>query len=524
MSLKAKLDEAAVDKIFAALDQGHLPGAAVAVAIDGVPVYRKGFGLANMELPLRLSSAMRMRIGSTTKHFAALTYLLLCEEGKAKLDDPIGVHLPELGAVSRGAVMRQLMGHTSGLADILDISLLVHGSGKRITDAEMLAFYETIDQTNFPPETSWSYNNGGYIMLSVAIERLTGQPLDQVLRERIFTPLGMHDTMLRRWDSDFAPNSATLHARTADGRWTRDYMGMEISGAGGMVSTMEDMLRWLKHMDEPVVGSAETWALMRKPHTLKNGISTGYGLGLMSSTYRGVETLHHGGGVMGGNSQMIKVPAAGLDISIAVNRSDASAAVLANEIIDACVEGLEPKGEGIEVEPITAVYRSASSGRVIQLTANEKAQLASLDGGPPLPMAAGEGGKLDLPAFMAFLQQGLTLSADHAALTLLEFGNTDELARVSPPPDLPPAPEGTFEAKGFAATARLSAGPEGGTMQLSGPFGANAYGLQPLDKDVWRAASKGPFPYGAIVTLEDDGAVLGLRTGRSSVRFAKVTT
>jgi hypothetical protein len=61
-------------------------------------------------------------------------------------------------------------------------------------------------------------------------------------------------------------------------------------------------------------------------------------------------------------------------------------------------------------------------------------------------------------------------------------------------------------------------------MQLSGPFGANAYGLQPLDKDVWRAASKGPFPYGAIVTLEDDGAVLGLRTGRSSVRFAKVTT
>ena len=84
--LIATLDEAKIDAIFAGVDQCHLPGAAVAVAIDGVPVYRKGFGLAHMELPVVLSPTMRMRIGSTTKHFTALIYLLLCEEGRADID------------------------------------------------------------------------------------------------------------------------------------------------------------------------------------------------------------------------------------------------------------------------------------------------------------------------------------------------------------------------------------------------------------------------------------------------------
>jgi D-aminopeptidase len=108
-----EIDEKRIDAIFAVVDQCHLPGAAVGIAIDGKPVYRKGFGLANMELPFVLSPSVRMRIYSTTKHFACLAYMLLCEEGRAGIDDPIGKYLPELHPVSRNATMRQLMGHTS---------------------------------------------------------------------------------------------------------------------------------------------------------------------------------------------------------------------------------------------------------------------------------------------------------------------------------------------------------------------------------------------------------------------------
>jgi D-aminopeptidase len=238
----ATLDEAEIDAIFAGIDQCHLPGAAVAIAIGGVPVYRKGFGLATMELPVLLRPAMRMRIGSTTKHFTALAFLMLCEEGRASLDDPIGKYLPELHAVSRDVTMRQLMGHTAGLRDAMALSMTINGPRARLTDAQLVACYETIDDVEFQPGTSWSYNNGGYVLLTAAIERIAGESLDALLRTRIFEPLGMYDTLLRRWDTDFVPNSATLHFRLPDGRFTRDAMGMEVSGAGGLVSTMDDMV------------------------------------------------------------------------------------------------------------------------------------------------------------------------------------------------------------------------------------------------------------------------------------------
>lgn len=398
----AKLDEARIDAIFAGVDQCRLPGAAVAVAIGGVPVYRKGFGLANMELPLLLGPAMRMRIGSTTKHFVALAYLLLCEDGLAGLNDPIGTYLPELHAVSRGVTMRQLMGHTSGLRDAMALSLTINGPRAPVTDAQLVASYETIDDVEFQPGTSWSYNNGGYVLLTAAIERIAGNSLDTVLRTRIFEPVGMSDTLLRRWDTDFVPNSATLHFRLPNGRFTRDAIGMEISGAGGLVSTMDDMLRWLRHMDAPIVGSAESWQLMRAPQRLSNSTSTGYGFGLIMNEYRGVATVSHGGGVLAGNSQMIKVPAAGLDISVAVNRADVSGADLANQIIDACIEDLAPRCDA-SFEKRSAVFVSQRDGRVVELTAHDEMQLLAVDNGPPLPVTVDETGSLRLPDILSFI-------------------------------------------------------------------------------------------------------------------------
>src|ERR1700730_13922699 len=110
-------DQTKIDAIFADLDQCHWPGAAVGIAIGGKPVYRRGFGVARMELPGGLSPGIRMRIASTTKHFAALAYMLLCEDGKATIDDPIGKYLPELHPVTHAVTMRQLMGHVGGLRD-----------------------------------------------------------------------------------------------------------------------------------------------------------------------------------------------------------------------------------------------------------------------------------------------------------------------------------------------------------------------------------------------------------------------
>ena len=317
-----KTDESRIDSIFAQLNSSHLPGAIVGIAIDGRPVYRKAFGVANSELPLGLSTSLKMRIGSTTKHFSCLAYLLLCEKGKAQIDDSIGKYLPEVHPTSRGITIRQLMGHVSGIRDASDICWHFSGTGKPVSSSELLSLYKSIDDINAAPGKSWIYNNGGYQLLSAALERITDQSLEDVLQELIFRPVGMYDTALRRFDTDFVPNSVTLHTPKPDKTFEKAYLGTALMGEGGMVSTVDDMLLWLRHMDSPEVGSPESWRLLRLPQTLTNGTSTGYGLGLMSGQFEGLETIGHAGTVLGGTADMLKVESAGLDVVVLVNRGD----------------------------------------------------------------------------------------------------------------------------------------------------------------------------------------------------------
>ena len=210
-----ELNEQKIDAIFADIDQCHLPGAAIGIAVNGRPVYRKGFGLASMDLPLVLTPGIRLRIGSTSKHFTCCAYLLLCEEGRAGMDDPVGKYLPELHPVTQKVTMRQLMASTSGLRDVDDIFLQFNdsygwdgGAARSVRSADLLALYRSIDDVNAAPGTAWIYNNGGWLILSTVVERITGQSLEQVLWERIFEPVGMHNTLLRRVDTDFLPNTA----------------------------------------------------------------------------------------------------------------------------------------------------------------------------------------------------------------------------------------------------------------------------------------------------------------------------
>lgn len=522
----ATLDEKKIDEIFAAIDSSNLPGAAVGIAIDGVPVYRKGFGLANMELPVALTPSMRMRIGSTTKHFTSLAYLLLCEEGLASIDDEIGKHIPELNETNRHATMRQLMGHTSGLRDVYSITMLFHGTGRRVTDKDLLAYYSTIEDVDFEPETRWSYNNGAYMLLGIAVERIAGAPLAEVLRERIFKPAGMYDTLLRPWDSDFVPNSATLHMIDPAGCYSRDYMGMEISGAGGIASSMDDMLRWLKHMDAPVVGSAETWRLLKQPHILKNGTSTGYGLGLITCDYRGVETLSHSGGVMGGNSQMIKVPAAKLDITVAVNRADLNSADLACLIIDACVDGLEPQPEASEESKAKArdgLYISQRDGRVIEFTAKDGMQLVGVDGMPGVPMSFDADGVLQLPPTQAFMMRHIVPT--DKAIRVVDFGNEEVIPEVAGNPDAKLGSlVGTYANEALDVRLSISESAEGARLVATGRHGTEVYALEPITDLVWRAVTLGPVAMLRFVLFfEPDGSRASARVERmANMPFRRV--
>jgi D-aminopeptidase len=501
-------DERKIDAIFADLNQCHSPGAAVGIAIGGRPVYRKGFGLAHLELPVMLSPTMRMRIGSNTKQFTAFAYLLLCEEGKASLEDPVGRHLPELHPVARRVTLRQLMGNTSGLRDAVDIKTQFSGIGSRpVSSADFLAFYRDIDDVSAPPGTAWIYNNGGWVLLSLAIERISGQPLEEVMRARVFEPIGMHDSLLRRWDTDFVPNSATAHDKmTHAGGFERRHYGHDLAGAGAIVSTVDDVLRWLAHIDRPVVGSPDTWRAMRTAQRLTNGVSTDYGFGLFATRYRGVDTLSHGGGWTGANSQMLKVPAFGLDVAVLVNRGDVSSRRLVEKILDACLPGLSETR--VPSAPFaTGVFQSPTTGRVIQVFAAGEQQMLSIDG-LDMPVEREEEGVLY--PMGGLYRQAVTLKGDPvhpSSLVLNEAGNVEELlpARAAEEPAAQLI-SGRYRSDNTMTDAAISAAAGPPRLRTFGRFGSAEFTLEYLAAGIWRARSTLPRPYGGILTFERGAA------------------
>lgn len=524
--VRVEVDEEKLDAIFADVNQCYLPGVAVGIAVDGTPVYRKGFGLASMDLPLALTPSIRMRIGSTSKHFTSLAFLLLCEDGLAAVDDPIGKHVPDLHPSGRNVTARQLMGHVSGLRDPFDICWSFNGVDRHVTSSELLDYYHNIEDTNFQPDTTWMYNNGGYLLLSAAVERISGQPLDELLQKRIFEPVGMHDTVLRRWDNEYVPNSASLHYREASGKFTRVSLGTELDGVGGIASTVDDMLRWLRCMSAPVVGSEAMWKALSTPLRLTNGTSTGYGLGLVMGSYRGVDTVGHVGGVLGGNSQMLKIPSAGLDITIVSNRNDVATVDLALRVLDICLIDLPSVVVG-SCRVISGTFFSEESGQVVQLRGKDGRQFAVWNGFE-MPMEAGDGGTTLRPAGHTILssKMSITLLGDPeqpSAIRLIRFGIPETLAAVqAPDPDRNVGEiVGRYRAERIGAEALVSLTPLGARLETSGRFGHVEYELKALGERLWHA--KGPYELGSILAFDRRATGFEFSTTRTRrLQFTRV--
>lgn len=513
-SLAVEFDQKKIDAIFSNIDQCHKPGAAVGIAIDGKPIYRKGFGLANIELPIVLSPTIRMRIYSITKQFTCLAYMLLCEDGKAGLDDPIGKHVFGLNPASQNATMRQLMGHTSGIRDASGISWRFDGPGSSATSADIVSLYRSIDDTIAPAGTSWHYNDGGYLLLTAAIEHIAGESFEDVLRKRILDPIGMFDTMLHRRDTDCIPNLAAMHMTTMDGGYAKSSLGI-MAGEGGIVSTVDDMLRWMNHIDAPVVGAVRTWEVMKAPQVLTNGTSTGYGLGLSIGKYRGADVLGHGGSGLGANSQMLKLPSAGLDIVVMANRHDVSSADLAMQIVDGCVTGLDPVKKNARGRSLSGTYTSSNTGRVIQLGVVEHAapgweegqQIVSIDG-MDIPMSNSDG---TLHPIEHFRSSNISVTpvrkeGEVALLKLKEFGSEEEFIRQKPQST---TYAGTFAGRYAHAATGIEATIEntdmGPRLRTASRFGSVEFHLECLAAGYLRAKAKTSTLWGATLAFDADG-------------------
>lgn len=337
-----------LDALFQPWNRSDAPGLIVAVASKGAPIYRRGFGLASVEHGTVNTPHTKMRIGSTSKHFTALSILLLAEDGLVDIDAPIRTYLSELAGPVGDPTLRQLMNHTGGLRDPYDLPgiLLCSGFPSMVPVGPSLELSQRFSSANFAPGERMIYCNNGYHLLSLLVERLSGTTLANFLKQRILDPLGMNDTFLLPSDMTMVPGIASFHMLQADGSYRRGiYPVEELLGSGGMVSTIDDMLRWLTQLRGiKKVGSAQTWEQMLEHPQYNSGAIGDYCFGLIRERYRGVELVHHAGAVLGCNCQMLTVPEHELDIVIIFNRMDSNPSAMALKVVDVVLDsvGLAP--------------------------------------------------------------------------------------------------------------------------------------------------------------------------------------
>jgi CubicO group peptidase (beta-lactamase class C family) len=227
---------------------GEVPGAALLVLKDGKPLLRKGYGLANLEQHTPVTPQTDFRLASVSKQFTAAAILLLAEDGKLSLDDPVRHWLPSLPAANGKVTLRQLLDHTGGLIDYED--LIPPGQTAQLNDQDVLRMLSATPNSYFAPGSSYRYSNSGYVLLGLVVEKASGQSLPLFLRTRIFQPLHMDHTLLYAHDGatpikSGVPNRAYGHSRLG-GHWKRTDQDLTSAtrGDGGIYSSIDDLAKW----------------------------------------------------------------------------------------------------------------------------------------------------------------------------------------------------------------------------------------------------------------------------------------
>lgn len=288
-------------------DYGQLNGA-VLVAENGKVIYKKGFGMANMEWEIPIQTDTKFRIGSVTKQFTAALILQLVEEGKIRLDGKLTDYLPDYRKdTGERVTIHQLLNHTSGIPSYTGLPGFFQNESRNPYGVKDFVKKFASGDLEFEPGSKFSYNNSGYFLLGAIIEQVTGKPYARVLQERIFDPLGMKDTGYDTHDP-LIKKRASGYQKSPDGYENAAYLDMLLPyAAGSMYSTVEDLYKWDQALYENKIVSAASKELMFKP-----GLSNyGYGFVIadrpIGKTTQKIKIIQHGGGINGFNSLFTRV-------------------------------------------------------------------------------------------------------------------------------------------------------------------------------------------------------------------------
>jgi D-alanyl-D-alanine carboxypeptidase len=281
-----------------ALSQSGAPSASIAIVQEGRITYAQAYGDARVEPRTPAAPAMRYSIGSISKQFTAAAVLLLAEDGKLSLDDPVSRFVPNL---TRGneVTIRELLSHTSGYQDYWPQDYVMPSMLQPVTADKILDLWAR-KPLDFDPGTEWQYSNTNFVIAGLIVERASGKPLLQFLSERIFAPLGMKSVM--NIDQErLTETDATGYMRYAIG--TLRLSPKEGKGwlfaAGELAMPATDLAKWDISIINQTVLKPASYAAMERETVLENGLGTHYGLGVSVRNEQGQRAIAHGGEVSG---------------------------------------------------------------------------------------------------------------------------------------------------------------------------------------------------------------------------------
>lgn len=301
---------------------GDVPGASLLVVRNGDTVVRRSYGLANLEERVPTTPATNYRLASVTKQFTAASILLLFQDGKLQLDDSLRKWLPTLPDVASAMTIRHVLSHMSGMIDYEDV-VPARMTGQ-LHDADVLEILESQNTTYFPPGQGYRYSNSGYALLALIVGKAAGLDFASFLKKRIFTPLGMTNTVAFEEGVSTVKNRAYGYSEE-NGSWKRTDQSQTsaVLGDGGIYSSIDDLAKWDAALYDDRLLSKASRDLAFTPVTDTDDPTVRYAMGWrVTQEPIGGTTLWHSGETIGFRNVIVRYPELRLTVIVLTNRNE----------------------------------------------------------------------------------------------------------------------------------------------------------------------------------------------------------
>jgi len=337
-TMSAAAARRAVDSLLADYAKPGAPGASVVVVRDGRVLLERAYGLADVDSGTRATPRTDYRLASLTKELTATAVMILADEGKLSVDDPVSRWLPQLPAYARGVTIRHLLNHTSGIWAYEDF--VPDSQTYQVKDRDALHLIQRADSLYFPPGSAFRYSNTGYALLALVVEAASGMPFARFMRERVFIPAGMRSTVAYEAGVSTVPRRACGHAAEGAG-WVRADQSntSAVLGDGGVYTSVDDLVKWSRVLFAHRLVRAATQQLAWTSATLTNGQPAGYGFGWFVDRDAHGLRLWHNGETRGFTNGIVVYPEQRLMVVLLTNRLGGTPWDIAQRIAELYLNG-----------------------------------------------------------------------------------------------------------------------------------------------------------------------------------------